>query len=131
MQTWQNEDGSITESMENCIREIQPVSVKRGDCEEQDLTKDKTKAFRFLVMKLRWPAQKMLTQVLYGVSVLAQKVNEATVKHVKEANRLLEVANEEVKAGRAQVTHRPINLSEACIVTYFDASLGKEEACKS
>ena len=105
--------------------------MKRGDPEERDLSPAETKAFRSLVMKLRWPAQKLLTQVLYGVSALAQKVNEAKVKHVKEINRLVKVAQEERHAGRAKVTHRPIDLSNPCIVTYFDASLGKEEGYKS
>ena len=83
-------------------------------------------------MKLRWPAQKLLTEVLYGVSAMAQRVNEAKVKHVKEINRLLKIANEEVEAGRARISHRPVDLSQACIVTYFDAShLEKKPAVKA
>ena len=27
--------------------------------------------------------------------------------------------------------HRPVDLAQVCIVTYFDASFGKEEGCKS
>ena len=129
--TWQNSDGSITESMEKYIQEIKTIPVKRGDPEDRDLSPPETKAFRSLVMKLRWPAQKLLTQVLYGVSALAQKVNEAKVKHVKEINKLVKVAKDESDAGRARITHRPLNLAHPCIVTYFDASLGKEDGYKS
>ena len=121
----------MTESVEEYIKEIKRIPVKRGEAEGRSLNPAETKDFRSLVMKLRWPAQKLLTQVLYGASVLAQKVNEATVARVKEANRLLKVANEEVRAGRAQITHRPLDLSQLCVVTYFDASLGREEGCKS
>ena len=116
--------------MEDYIKEIKTIPVKRSDPEERSLDPAETKAFRSLVMKLRWPAQKLLTQVLYGVSALAQKVNEAKVKHVKEVNRLVKLANEEVQAGRARITHHAINLSQVCIVTYFDASLGREDGCK-
>ena len=132
VQTFQNADGSVTESMEDYVSNLKPIPVARKDPDDRDLTDGaERKAFRSLVMQLRWPAQKPLTQLLYGVSALAQKVNEAKVKHVKEANRLLKVAQEEVQAGRARITHRPIDLSSVCIVTYFDASLGKEEGCKS
>jgi hypothetical protein len=129
--TWQHPDGSITESMEKYVTSLKPIPVKRKDSDDRSLTAPEVKSFRSLVMQLRWPAQKMLTQVLYGVSYLAQKVNEAQVKHVKEANRLLKLALEEVKAGRAQITHHPVELGEVNVVTYFDASLGKEDGYKS
>ena len=126
-----NPDGSITESMEKYIQEIKSIPVKRGDPDSRALEAKEVKAFRSLVMQLRWPAQKLLTQVLYGVSYLAQKVNEATVAHVKEANRLLKLAKEEVQAGRATYTYHAVDLSNVTVVTYFDASLGKEEGYKS
>ena len=66
-----------------------------------------------------------------SANALAQKVNEAKVKHIKEINRLVRVAKEESNAGRARITHQPLDLSNPCIVTYFDASLGKEEGYKS
>jgi uncharacterized protein YrrD len=131
VQTWQNADGSVSESMEAYIKEIQTIPVKRGDPEDRRLDAAETKAFRSAVMKLRWPAQKLLTQVLYGVSALAQKVNEATVQNVKEINRLIKLAKEEATAGRASITHRPVDLGQVCVVTYFDASLGKEDGYKS
>ena len=106
------------------------IRAKRGDPEERDLDAKEQKAFCSLVMQLRWPAQKLMTQVLYGVSALAQKVNEAKVKHVKEINRLVRLAEDEANAGRARLLHPPVDLSQVCVVTYFDASLGKEEGCK-
>ena len=95
--------------MEDYIKEIKTIPVKRSDPEERSLDPAETKAFRSLVMKLRWPAQKLLT----------------------ELNRLVKLANEEVQAGRARITHHAINLSQVCIVTYFDASLRREDGCKS
>ena len=117
--------------MEKYIEDLETIKAKRGDPDEQDLDAPENKAFRSLVMKLRWPAQKLLTQVLHGVSALAQKVNEAKVKHVREINRLVKVAKEESAAGRARRQHRPVDLFQVCIVTHFDASLGKEDGCKS
>ena len=131
-QMWQNPDGSICESMEQYIEDLQTIKAKWGDPEESDLDAKGTKTFRSLMMKLCWPAHKLLMQMLYRVSALAQKVNEAKVKHVKEIIRLVRlVAKDEAKAGRARLVHQPMDLSQVCIVTYFEASLGKEHGCRS
>ena len=132
LETYQEKDYTVVESMKRYILEtIKPISVKRGDKPDRRLTPAETTAFRSLIMQLRWPAQKVLSQVLYGVSALAQKVNEACVSDTKEANRLAELAISEAEAGRAERVYRAVDLSCPVVATYLDASLGKETGCRS
>ncbi len=128
----QEEDFTLVESMKRYITEtVKPIPVKRGDKPDRRLTPQETTAFRSLTMQLRWPAQKVLSQVLYGVSALAQRVNEACVSDLKEVNRLAELAVSEAEAGRAERVYRAVDLSCPAVVTYLDASLGKETGCRS
>lgn len=81
-------------------------------------------------MKMRWPAQHAMPQVLYLVSSLAQKVNHATISTFNEAIKVLNIMKEEVQRGHGRLWYRPIPEKDMTVVTYFNASLGKEDQGK-
>ena len=68
-----------------------------------------------------------MSEIAYGMSVAAQTIEEATVATAKEANKLLKTSLDELEEGRGEVTFRKIDLEKPCVVTFFDASFGKEE----
>ncbi|CAE8613639.1 unnamed protein product, partial [Polarella glacialis] len=129
--TTQHEDYSIATSMQPYIEKLEPLPVMKGDPDERELNDEERSTLRSLVMKLFWPARKMMSQILYGVSNAAQEVNQATVKTAKVVNDLVKYAKAEATAGRAQKTYRAIDLSDPLIVTYFDASFANETGGKS
>ena len=119
----------LTDTMESYIRNIEIPELEAKDpgaaLGEQDLTR-----YRQLVMRLRWPAQQVMPQLLYETSSLAQRVSQATVKDFKDAVKLYHKMVEEANQGRARLRY-PRVTGEPCLVTYFDASLGKEKDGKS
>jgi hypothetical protein len=79
------------------------------------------------VTKLHWPGQELLTHVLYRASALAQKVNEAIGQNGEQINCQTQLARDEAKAGRASMTHCPVDLGHVWLVTYTDVSLGRKQ----
>ena len=68
---------------------------------------------------------------IYAVSWLAQRVNEATGEDMHKAIQTLHLMKEEATQGRARLWYQPIPESKMEVISYFDASLGKETAGKS
>ena len=86
--------------------------------------------YRQLVMRLRWPAQLAMPQCLYEVSLLAQRVTRATHDDMKAAVALHKKFLQEKEAGRVKIRYPKMD-GVPYLVTYFDASLGKEKDGKS
>lgn len=118
----------ITDRMDKYIREIDlPAKVKsKGPLDEAGRS-----AFRRLVMQMRWPAQHCVPHFLYPVSWLAQKVTTACGEDMNQAIDLLSAMKLEAEQGRARIWYRPIPEDKLNVLTFFDASLGKEESGKS
>jgi hypothetical protein len=129
--TTQHHDFSITKDMTAYIMKIDAIPTRRDDDDSRALTAAEHTALRSLIMKLAWPARKVLSQLAYSVSKAAQSLEGSTVADVKSANGLLKWAKAEAEAGRARQHFKAIDLSQPCIVTYFDASFGKEVGSKS
>lgn len=106
---------------------VPEIEKKKGD---QPLDEKELTAYRQLVMRLRWPAQLAMPQMLYEVSLLAQRVSKATHKDFQEAVALHAKFIKEVEAGRAELKY-PRMKGVPFLVSYFDASLGKETGGKS
>ena len=87
-------------------------------------------AYRQLVMRLRWPGQQSMPQLLYKVSKLAQHATKATMGDYQEALRLYEEVKQEAQEGRAILPYPRIG-GKLYVVTFFDASLGREKDGKS
>ena len=120
----------VYDDMTSYVKDIRLPEVDVKDMGEK-LSERQTTAYRQLTMRLRWPAQQTMPHLLYEVSSLAQKVTKASQADYKEALKLHSKFVSEADDGRATL-HYPILESEPLyVVTYFDASLGKEEGGRS
>ena len=95
------------------------------------LSEKETTAYRQLTMRLRWPAQQTMPQMLYEVSHLAQRVTRASKDDYKNALKLHGRFLEEASAGRSVLRYPKLGNGKLFVVSYFDASLGKEEEGRS
>lgn len=121
----------LYDEMAQYIREIRIPEVPVKEMGEK-LTEKETTAYRQLTMRLRWPAQQTMPQMMYEVSSLAQRVTKASRKDYQEALKLHKRFVEEADAGRSSLHYPPLKGDEKLfIATYFDASLGKEEDGRS
>ena len=120
----------VFDDMASYVKDIRLPDVDVKEMGEK-LSERQTTAYRQLTMRLRWPAQQTMPHLLYEVSSLAQRVTKASQADYKEALKLHSKFVSEAEVGRAAL-HYPILESEPMyLVTYFDASLGKEEGGRS
>ena len=118
------EKGGLCDNMGAYIRNIKVPEMQKKKPDEPLDTQGVTQ-YRQLTMRLRWPAQLAMPHKLYEISSLAQRVNQATYKDFQEAVKLHQNFLEEEKAGRAKLRY-PINRGRPYVLSFFDASLGKE-----
>ena len=123
------DETGLVDDMTAYVKNIKVPEVTKKS-PETPLDEKELTAFRQLVMRLRWPAQLAMPQVLYEVSLLAQKVSKATHGDFREAQALHKRFLQEAEAGRAALKY-PKMEGVPFLVTYFDASLGKEVDGKS
>ena len=88
------------------------------------LTGEYLKAYRRLVAQLRWPAHRVLPELLFPVSSLAQRVSGAVWEDLVEAVSLLETFHSHAREGQARLKIPAVG-NDPVLITYFDASLGK------
>ena len=119
----------IMDDMSNYVRNIKVPTVERK-ADDVPLDAKELTSYRQLVMRMRWPAQLALPQLLYEVSLLAQRVSKATHGDFKEALKLHQKFLQEVEEGRAVLKYPKLD-GIPYLVTFFDASLGKEADGKS
>ena len=93
--------------------------------EGRDLT-----AYRQLVMRLRWPAYQAMPHMLYTTSYLAGRASQAVYADFVDACKVHRTMLQEAEAGRARLYYPPMK-GEPYILSYFDASLGKEDGGRS
>ena len=122
--------GELYDDMPNYISKIALPDMKLNAKNDTPLNPQQLTAYRQLVMRLRWPGQQSMPQVLYKVSKLAQHATRATMGDYKAALQLYEERKEEAKQGRAVLPYPKIH-GKLFVVTYFDTSLGKEKDGKS
>ena len=117
----------VVDCMKGYTQKIEPMKTVR---EERDLNDQERTAFRRLIMQLRWPAQHVLPEKLYAVSELAQAVTKSTMSHARAANSLLATFKKFADDGMMRMVYRPLP-DEPCVVSFFDASLGKSTGVKA
>ena len=123
--------GELYDDMSNYIAKIALPNMKlepRND--DKPLDAQQLTAYRQLVMRLRWLGQQSMPQLLYKTSKLAQRATKAMMGDYKAALQLYEECKEEARQGRASLPYPRIR-GKLYLVTYFDASLGKEKDGKS
>ena len=124
------EQEGLSDRMDKYVAGIEVMPLPKGKL-DQKLNAAETSQFRRLIMRMRWPAQHCMPQMLYYISKLAQEVNCATIHSFKEALATLQLMKEEALQGRARLWYRKIREGDMAVVTFFDASLGKEDLGKS
>lgn len=124
------EDRGMVDDMSSYIKEIRLPDVKVENMGPA-LSEKETTAYRQLTMRLRWPAQQTMPQMLYEVSHLAQRVTRASKDDYKNALKLHGRFLEEASAGRSVLRYPKLGKGKLFVVSYFDASLGKEEEGRS
>ena len=85
------------------------------------------KEFRRLIAQLRWPVHLVAPELLCQVSLLAQKVGQATWSDLAEANKLLHSLKTVATDGKAKLKVRGLR-GVPELVTYFDAALGSSNS---
>jgi hypothetical protein len=80
--TWMSADGTSIESLKRYVEDMKPKEFKRSDEDDGALTKQGRTALRSPTMQMRWPAQKLPTQIFFKVHSLAKEVKDATVVHI-------------------------------------------------
>ena len=123
------ENDILVDSMKKYIEEIRVPEMEKENPEKELDAAGLTK-YRQLVMRLRWPAQQVMPHMLYEISRLAQRVSGATYGDFQDALKVYKMLIQEKDAGRAVLKYPEIP-GELCLVSYFDASLGKEKDGKS
>jgi len=131
MRIVQRPDFSVEVDMDNYINELESIPVRRGDDVTRVLSESEKGTLRSNVMKLAWPARKILPQVLYDTSVLASAINKATVGDVKAYNAAVVKAKKAVTDGTSKFYYKAIDLKTAIIVTTVDASFANEAGRRS
>ena len=125
----EGEDEGIYDDMGDYIRNIKIPEMEKKPA-ETPLTPEEVTKYRQLTMRLRWPCQQTMPQKLYEISLLAQRVNKATYGDYQEAVKLYKSIKEEMEAGRARLFYPKMG-GKPYVVSFFDASLGKEADGKS
>ena len=123
------ENGCFVDDMSSYVQNIVVPKLEKKPSEKL-LNATELTQYRQLVMRLRWPAQLAMPQCLYEVSLLAQRVSKATHEDIKAALALHKKMLVEKEAGRVRIRY-PKMEGTPYLVTYFDASLGKEVDGKS
>ena len=124
------EKDGFTDRMDKYVQGIEPPDAPKGK-PETPLSPEQVTTLRRLVMKMRWPAQHTMPEILYLVSRLAQSINHGTIATFNEAIKVLNLMKEEVHRGHGRLWYRHIPEKELAVFTFFDASLGKEEQGRS
>eukprot|EP00913_Durusdinium_trenchii_P021584 g20282.t1 len=117
------------DSMKKYVEEIRLPEMEK-EAPEKVLDAGGLTKYRQLIMRLRWPAQQVMPHLLYEISRLAQRVSGATHGDFQDALKAHKLMVQEKDAGRAGLRYPKIP-GELCLVTFFDASLGKEKDGKS
>eukprot|EP00913_Durusdinium_trenchii_P021409 g20121.t1 len=115
--------------MKKYVEEIRLPEMEK-EAPEKVLDAGGLTKYRQLIMRLRWPAQQVMPHLLYEISRLAQRVSGATYGDFQDALKAHKLMVQEKDAGRAALKYPKIP-GELCLVTFFDASLGKEKDGKS
>ena len=77
-------------TMHDYINKLEPHTLARGVDEDRDLSSDELHEYRSLLAKLRWPVARLVPQLAYGVSALAQKdLRGRKVLHLKALNEII------------------------------------------
>ena len=129
---WYRHKEFIEINMHDYINKLQPINVKNGDDDARVMTPAEVKEFRSVLAKVRWPVARLVPQLAYGVSALAQKdSNEKQVLHMRTLNELINRLKEYDEQGLATLRLRKISIKNIVVLTLMDASFAKKVGCQN
>jgi hypothetical protein len=125
----QNPDFTVEQHMNNYVEALSKLPVKR---EAEGPLDDKAKSdLRSAIMRIAWPARKVLAGVLYGTSCLTSEVNSATWATVRKLNALIDLAQKAIEEKESKLHFKKLDETSLRVVTCFDASYAQEEGGRS
>ena len=105
---------SLCIHMDEYIDNLRVPSGKLSGDSERPLDAEELAQYRSLLAKARWPVNRVVPELAYGVSVLAQlntnKVGEVTVHHATELRKLIKRLKVLKDRGRARLYVRKLDL---------------------
>ena len=112
-------DKSIKVDQVKYVSSIEKVKIKDEKEKERILTDDEKRNFRVLVGQLNWVATQTRPDILFDVSVLSSKCNNARVADCVSINKVLKnVSSTDVEV----IFRKNLNIEKLSLLGYSDAS---------
>ena len=127
----QNEDGGISINVADNTRKIRKIKIKEDRKMTEPLKHDDLTQLRSVIGSLSWIARQGRPDVQYLVSRLQVSVKGATVEALKEANRVVTVAQASMNEVCLNFPARWVDWDHVGILTFTDASFCNEKGYKS
>lgn len=83
------------------------------------------------MMKVYWPARRLLPQIMHDVNRIAGELISATYGHIRRINTMVKRLWELREESEDQLMFRAVDLRSPFIVTSFDASYANERGSRS
>ena len=135
---WQTMDSSVASlciHMDEYIDSLEESGISTRGVPDRPLDEDELSRYRRTLAKARWPVNRVVPELAYGISALAQhnanKIGEVTTHHAKELDKLVQRVKDIRSRGGARLYIRKLDLQNLVCLTYFDASFAQEEGMKS
>ena len=125
-----DKNGCMVIEMDEYINEIRPMEIPKGARAEEELPPKSLTEYKSLLQRIRWPVQKVVPELAYSCSALAQG-SQRQWTHVRALNELAARLQDLQRAGRARIVLRPFPIENVSVLTVMDASFAKEPGLKS
>lgn len=114
-------NGDIIVEQKDYVQQLQPISMDKKRTQEKDskLTGEETTMLRSKIGQITWIAQQSRPDIAFDACMLAASVNNATVAHLIEANKIIR----KIKAENVQLRFQYLGENPQLFV-YSDASFG-------
>ena len=111
--------------MDEYIDSLESSGINTRGVPERPLDEVELSQYRRTLAKARWPVNRVLPELAYGVSAPAQHttnlVGDVTTHHAKELDKLVQRAKDIKNNGGARLYVRKLDLQSLMCLTYFDA----------
>ena len=127
----QDKYGEVTIEVADNTRKIRKIKIKEGRKATDPLKHDDLTQLRSVIGSLSWVARQGRPDIQYLVSRLQTSVKGATVETLKEANRVVTIAQSTMSEVKLVFPARWIDWDHIGVLTFSDASFCNEAGYKS
>ena len=127
----QDKYGEVTIEVADNTRKIRKIKIKEGRKATDPLKHDDLTQLRSVIGSLSWVARQGRPDIQYLVSRLQTSVKGATVETLKEANRVVTIAQSTMNEVKLVFPARWIDWGHIGVLTFSDASFCNEAGYKS